>query len=51
MLRNRETSPVDFRRVMEQLSALLAYEIAEYNDLYEARSYPSGADGKSGGQR
>ena len=27
MLRNRETSPVDFRRVMDQLSALLAYEI------------------------
>ncbi|MBT6180064.1 MAG: uracil phosphoribosyltransferase [Deltaproteobacteria bacterium] len=26
-LRNRETKPVDFRRVMDQLSALLAYEI------------------------
>lgn len=26
-LRNRDTSPVDFRRVMDQLSALLAYEI------------------------
>ena len=26
-LRNKETSPVDFRRVMDQLSALLAYEI------------------------
>lgn len=26
-LRNRETSPVDFRRVMDQLSALLAYEV------------------------
>lgn len=26
-LRNRDTAPVDFRRVMDQLSALLAYEI------------------------
>ena len=26
-LRNKDTSPVDFRRVMDQLSALLAYEI------------------------
>ena len=26
-LRNRDTSPVDFRRVMDQLSALLAYEM------------------------
>jgi uracil phosphoribosyltransferase len=26
-LRNKETKPVDFRRVMDQLSALLAYEI------------------------